>query len=93
MLLAAALSAVGVVVMINRADHGPATGRPDFPAEAKVLRDKAFTSCDAQRWDECLRGINAARDLDLAGEQNPRVKDYRQRAETALKGTPPTPPR
>ena len=34
--------------------------------------------------DKCLLELNAARELDPAGEQDPRVREYRERAEHAV---------
>jgi hypothetical protein len=57
------------------------------------MREKAFLACNAQRYDECQRLLDEARAMDPDGDRTPQVKEYRQKAETGLKGAPPTPSR
>ena len=58
--------------------HPPPTGDP---ASVRALRVRAFAACDQSRWQECLRDLDRARDLDPDGERAPRVARYRHRAE------------
>lgn len=71
--LVGAMLATGGLVSVSKAPPG-----------AAELRKDAFAECDAQHWDSCLKLLDEARGQDPAGEQDPRVRDYRGRAETAL---------
>jgi hypothetical protein len=87
MLLAASfVLGVGLLIVAQRlGDESVASAPPSDGAAAKV-RQKAFAACEAQRWGECLRGLDEARDLDPAGEGDARVRGYRRRAEEGAKG-------
>ncbi len=54
--------------------------RPPPPSreEAADLRDEAFGLCAQGRWAECEARLDDARDLDPAGEADPRVRAARQ---------------
>jgi hypothetical protein len=82
-LLAAVL---GLFLVVVRLPKQPPDTSPPPAHRAQELRNQAFADCDAQRWDQCLRELNAARELDPAGEQDARVRQYRERAEHAAAG-------
>jgi RNA polymerase sigma factor (sigma-70 family) len=58
---------------------------------AAQLRKGAFDACDAQSWRPCLDGLDAAAQLDPAGDSDARVQAARKRAEDALAPKPPAP--
>lgn len=62
----------------------------DLAAQARRMREEALRACDASEWRRCLEGLDAARAIDAAGDDSPRVQSARQRARDAL--TPPAPP-
>jgi len=49
-------------------------------ARAKAMRDVALAACDAGRWAECVRGLDAAKALDPAGDEAPEVQNARAQA-------------
>jgi hypothetical protein len=51
---------------------------------AQETRRRALHDCDLQQWESCLRGLDAARDLDPAGDKAPRIVDARERASRQL---------
>jgi hypothetical protein len=50
-------------------------------ATAIGLRHEANEACTKHAWDQCLKLLNAARELDPAGEKTPEVKALRSLAE------------
>jgi DNA-directed RNA polymerase specialized sigma24 family protein len=58
---------------------------------AAELRRDALDKCAAQQWRECLDGLDSARDLDPAGDDDPNVQSERRAAEDALKALTPQP--
>jgi hypothetical protein len=96
-LLAATLGVLGVVVgvvpWVRDFLHpvNVAGGRKPTPADA--IREKAFLACDAQRYTECLRLLDEARDMDPNGDHSPQVNESRRKAETGSKNSPPAPSR
>jgi hypothetical protein len=89
--LAAAAAAVvglaglteGALLVADRlggSDHPVATPNPE------AVRRDAFAACDAKRWADCLRMLDEARRYDSDGDRDPRVREYRQRAEAGIKG-------
>ncbi len=55
-------------------------GQSDPMDFAKVLRGEAFRACMNNKWQECLDGLDAARELDPAGENDPVVAAARSDA-------------
>lgn len=55
-------------------------GEPDPLEWAKVLRGEAFRACMDNKWRECLNGLDAARELDPAGDNDPVVAAARKDA-------------
>lgn len=63
------------------------TGRPSTPLErAAMMRDDAYSACAQSRWAACEARLNAARELDPAGEEDPRVLAARTSVSNALHG-------
>ena len=95
--------AVGALAMpVAEIVRGPQISPPDVmagsPRRSPVytvaeIRRQAFEACEARRWDACLWGLDLARGRDPDGDQDVRVEEYRQRAESALKRAPPVPSR
>jgi RNA polymerase sigma factor (sigma-70 family) len=48
--------------------------------QAKLLRKSALDACAADRFDECIRGLDQAKDLDPAGDETPEVQSAREKA-------------
>ncbi len=55
-------------------------GESDPMDFAKVLRGEAFRACMNNKWQECLDGLDAARELDPAGDHDPVVAAARSDA-------------
>jgi DNA-directed RNA polymerase specialized sigma24 family protein len=55
---------------------------------AEELRTRAFAECDALDWVGCFQDLDAASQLDPAGDKAPRVKAARARAMHGLAGKP-----
>jgi DNA-directed RNA polymerase specialized sigma24 family protein len=60
----------------------PAPASPERQPEE--IRRAALERCDAKDWRACIDGLDAARDLDAAGEDDARVKRARRAAQDAL---------
>jgi DNA-directed RNA polymerase specialized sigma24 family protein len=64
---------------------------PDWPtpeqAEAKRLRVRALSECDAREWRTCLDDLDAANKIDAAGEP-PKIKELRELAKKSLEEKP-----
>lgn len=56
---------------------------------ARSLREMAFESCDRSAWKECLDKLDEAKQLDPAGDADPRVGAARARAAEALQNEAP----
>jgi DNA-directed RNA polymerase specialized sigma24 family protein len=74
----------------------PSTSAPTPPVvtpemRAAELRKDAFDACDARSWRACLDGLDAAKQLDPAGDADAAVQGARARAENALAPPPPPP--
>ena len=61
--------------------------------QAEEVRRAALERCDAKDWRACLDGLDAARDLDPAGDTDDRVKRARRAANDALAPTPKPQPK
>ena len=55
-------------------------GESDPMDFAKVLRGEAFRACMNNKWQKCLDGLDAARELDPVGESDPVVRAAREDA-------------
>jgi RNA polymerase sigma factor (sigma-70 family) len=102
----AALSAIVFVVwVVWRHTHN--THHPERPLvhepsdivatreRARVLREDAFRDCNDARWTACLDAFDRARVLDPVGDEAAVVREFRQRAQGALRrdaGTPQVAP-
>jgi hypothetical protein len=97
--VAAIVAAVLVLAFALRKKESPVV-RPLPPNEqlprvpapeqrAADMRKLAFEKCEARAWQECLDELDAAKQLDPAGDSDPRVRDARKAAQDAL--TPPAP--
>jgi hypothetical protein len=53
-------------------------------AEAKKLRGEALESCEAERWEPCVQGLDDAAALDPAGDTAPEIQQARKTAAEAL---------
>ncbi len=60
--------------------------------DAARLRRVALEDCEAGRWEQCLRGLDRARDLDPAGDRAEPVRQARRAAADALRPTPQSVP-
>lgn len=60
----------------------------DAPRAAE-LRRQALDKCAEAAWRECVDGLDAAKQLDAAGDDRPEVRRAREQAREAL--TPPPP--
>lgn len=63
--------------------------REDVPNQlerAREMRERALQDCDNARWEPCLRGLDAAKQLDPAGDTTERVGAARTRAASGDKG-------
>jgi len=70
--------------------HEP-THKPTPLERAGSLRRSALEDCAAQRWQSCLDGLDAARQLDADGDRASRVQRARSAASAALHPSPPEP--
>jgi hypothetical protein len=52
---------------------------------AASLRDEAFAACDMHLWTDCLRKLDAAKNLDSEGDTASRVSAARDAAAAGLK--------
>lgn len=52
--------------------------------EAQRMRAEAFERCESEQWQECLDGLDAAKDLDPTGDDASDVQQARERAAGAL---------
>jgi hypothetical protein len=80
--------AMPVAEMVRGPDISPYADKAGSPMGASAytvaeLRRMSFEACDAQRWDACLWGLDLARKRDPDGDKDARVREYRQRAESA----------
>jgi hypothetical protein len=89
LLLAAAAVAVPAATYI--ATQGPPlVGRAPSPHEmAAETRARAFAACDAARWTECEQGLDEAKAVDPAGDDDARVRAARQRIEESRRRPSP----
>lgn len=67
---------------------------------SQQVRERGLAACDQRRWQECLDGLGAARDLDPAGDKDARVQAAWRAALEAIRlpapidrGTEDKPPR
>ena len=71
-------------------EPGPETPPTVTPAPRKVppraqdARDRAFAECDQGNWEDCLVDLDEAKEMDPAGEADPRVREARAKATDAL---------
>lgn len=63
---------------------------PTLEERAAELRRDAFDSCEAKQWQRCLEKLDAAKQLDPAGDGDARVQDARARARLELAPPQPT---
>jgi hypothetical protein len=79
-LAAAAVIAIGVGLLRQREVARPWMGEDaEAPVttpglRAKMLREGAYAACASQRWRACEGMLRAAKDLDPAGDADPRVQ-------------------
>jgi DNA-directed RNA polymerase specialized sigma24 family protein len=60
--------------------EAPLVASPTELARAKVLRDAALAACKANKWPDCIRGLDAARAIDPEGDDTPEVQNERAKA-------------
>jgi hypothetical protein len=96
-LLAAALAAVVVggapiaVRLLSKQGDRPTQNRPDASPTATAapspqqIRERALEACDRQQWAECLNGLDGARELDPAGDRDPRIQAARRDATEGMR--------
>lgn len=95
-LAALGLLAVALFFALRKKQEDVARPLPDPSASpsplelAKKTRKDALDACRAARWDECERGLDAAKMVDPDGEQTDEVRSARAAASAAR--LPPPPP-
>jgi DNA-directed RNA polymerase specialized sigma24 family protein len=67
------------------------TSPDDAIAQARATRDKALDDCAQGAWADCLRGLDAAKAQDPAGDAAPEVQKARAGAQKALEPQQPIP--
>jgi DNA-directed RNA polymerase specialized sigma24 family protein len=67
-------------VALNEPAVSTHIGETDPTDWAQVLRGEAFRACMDNKWYECLEGLDAARELDPAGDHDPVVAAARKDA-------------
>jgi DNA-directed RNA polymerase specialized sigma24 family protein len=92
-LVALVVGLAGVWTWLRQRETGVASPRPEQEAEsqkdrAERIRSKAASECAAKMWHDCLDSLDRARDIDPAGDSEPRVDDMRREAEAALAREP-----
>jgi DNA-directed RNA polymerase specialized sigma24 family protein len=59
-------------------------GGVSHPApDARDVRVEALRACEAEQWDTCVKGLDEAKELDPAGDEDPEVQAARERASHA----------
>lgn len=92
------LVVTGLLIWSNRVDRQPEIVRegpsalPPLDERVGELRERALEHCEAERWKECLEGLDEAGRLDPAGNRRDEVQRARRRAEEALSLPPPSAP-
>jgi DNA-directed RNA polymerase specialized sigma24 family protein len=61
----------------------PEETTPDPREQARTLRATALRECAEHAWQDCLRDLDAARDLDPEGDDAPEVRRAREEADRA----------
>ena len=89
----ALLAALGVVatilVLVLRKKEPEPIANEDLP-RAEELRKVGIEKCLAYEWKTCIEKLDAAKQLDPAGETRPEVRQARENASKAL-AIPPAP--
>jgi DNA-directed RNA polymerase specialized sigma24 family protein len=96
---AALLCGLVVIFYYANQDDNVAAGRPDrdpdtsqspprSPAEqrAGAMRETGLRECERQDWKDCIDNLDAARSLDPAGENDPRVQKARAAYQNRIDG-------
>jgi hypothetical protein len=79
-------AAAAVFLWLRGSDDDQKVGAPPPPHSARALREEALEACDQARWDACKAKLDEARELDPAGEEDPRVQKARRAIEAAHPG-------
>jgi DNA-directed RNA polymerase specialized sigma24 family protein len=95
----AVLAALGVLItglylFLKRPQPGMPIANEDV-ARAEEMRKQAFEKCLAKEWNDCVHELDAAKELDPAGDTAPTVQQARQNAAKAQSkdlALPPTAP-
>lgn len=83
--LVAALALVGVMVWQTLRKSSSETPRAETPEEqARDIRKGALRACEERAFEECMRGLDRARELDPEGDRAPEVQGARRAAGEAL---------
>jgi DNA-directed RNA polymerase specialized sigma24 family protein len=77
-----------LMVVLKKKEPEPIANE-DLPRAAEI-RKQAFEKCLAYEWKDCVERLDAAKQLDPAGESRPEVKQARENAKKALT-LPPSP--
>lgn len=91
----ALLATLGVLVttlafVLRKKDPEPISNEDGSPAFE--LRKVGIDKCRATEWKECIEKLDAAKQLDPAGDARPEVRQAREKANDALSHPPvPTP--
>ena len=102
----ALLAALGIVAALvwsaRRSPNAPVAREEIGPApheavplpldRARALRHDALAACDRRAWAACLDGLDAAKELDPAGDADADVVQARAAANDALNPPPPPAP-
>jgi len=82
--MAAVVAVAGGVVYTFAMRPPEPVASPD-QRTAEELRKRAFDACNREQWKECLAGLDEAKRLDPAGDEEPAVQAARKHAVQANK--------
>jgi RNA polymerase sigma factor (sigma-70 family) len=87
--LLAALGVIATILLLVLKPKDPEPIADDRLPRAAEIRKQAFAECLASQWKPCIEKLDAAKELDPAGDTRPEVKTARENAAKALTLPPP----
>lgn len=81
---------ITILVLVLRKKDPETIANEDIPRAAEI-RKKAFEKCLASEWRECIDELDAAKELDPAGDSRPEVRRARENAKKGLTLPPRVP--